>query len=145
MSTRKYFFLAILLVFSLRGFASRIFIPMDASQANHLKSYGLAYWALGKQVEVDWLLNYKGGSFMMETQPFLEAECRVRGITFDVISEAQAGGIVNEILAPDANQDVMKLEKQPKIAVYSPKSQTALGRCRNASTYLCGDSIRCRI
>ena len=103
--------------------ASRIFIPMDQSQANHLKSYGIAYWALGKSVEVDWLLNYRGGSFMMESQPFLEAECRVRGITFDVISEASAASIVSQIMAPDANQDVMKLEKVPKIAVYSPKSK----------------------
>jgi hypothetical protein len=112
-----------ILLLTYQAHASRILIPMDEAQANHLKSYGIAYWALTKNVEVDWLLNYRGGSFMCNAEPFVEAECRIRGITFEVISEATAGAITSEILSPDVNQDIMKLEKPPKIAVYSPKSK----------------------
>ena len=103
--------------------AEQILIPMDESQANHLKSYGLAYWALSKQVEVEWLLNYRGGSFMVPALTFIESECRIRGISVEMISESKAAAIREQILLPDANQDVMKLEKPPKIAVYSPKSK----------------------
>ena len=103
--------------------AEQLLIPMDESQANHLKSYGLAYWVLGKGVEVEWLLNYRGGSFMVSAQPFIEAECRVRGITVEHLSEGKADAVRAEILQPDANMDVMKLQKPPKIAVYSPKSK----------------------
>jgi len=103
--------------------AEQLLIPMDESQANHLKSYGLAYWVLGKGVEVEWLLNYRGGSFMVSAQPFIEAECRVRGITVEHLSEGRADAVRAEILHPDANMDVMKLQKPPKIAVYSPKSK----------------------
>jgi hypothetical protein len=103
--------------------AQQLLIPMDEAQANHLKSYGLAYWALGKQVGVDWLLNYRGGSFMVPALPFIEAECRVRGITIERLSENAAANIKAQILLPDVNQDIMKLEKPPKIAVYSPKSK----------------------
>ena len=103
--------------------AQQLLIPMDEGQANHLKSYGLAYWVLSKGVEVEWLLNYRGGSFMISAQPFVEAEARVRGISVERLSEGQAADIKAQILLPDVNQDVMKLEKPPKIAVYSPKSK----------------------
>ncbi len=103
--------------------AQHLLIPMDEGQANHLKSYGLAYWVLSKGVEVEWLLNYRGGSFLVSAQPFVESEARVRGITVEKLSEGQAADIKAQILLPDVNQDVMKLEKPPKIAVYSPKSK----------------------
>ncbi len=103
--------------------ASSILIPMDESQSNHLKAYGIAYWVLTKNVEVDWLLNYRGGSFMCQYQTAFESELRVRGVSYQVISDAQAAQITNEISAPDVNMDVMKLEKPPKVAVYSPKSK----------------------
>jgi hypothetical protein len=115
--------LLVLLAPTLPAFANHIFIPMDNTQKEHLKAYGLCYWALSKQVEVDWLLNYKGGSFALEAQPSVESELAVRGITFQTISEAQYTSILSEIADPNANMDVMKLEKVPKIAVYTPKGK----------------------
>ncbi|OFY67570.1 MAG: asparagine synthetase B [Bacteroidetes bacterium RIFCSPLOWO2_02_FULL_36_8] len=104
-------------------FASRILIPLDESQKNHLKSYGIAYWILAKGEHVDWLLNYRGGSFMMEYHQSLENELIVRGVSYLVISEAQVTSILNEIADPEVNMDIMGLDKAPKIAVYSPKSK----------------------
>jgi hypothetical protein len=103
--------------------ANQIFIPMDETQKNHLKSYGLAFWVLKNyDTEIDWLLNYKGGSFMFPvTQNFIN-ECVIRGISYEVISDASAAGILSIVKNPDANMDAVKLQKAPKIAVYSPKS-----------------------
>lgn len=115
----------ILLFFSLAFFGARansIFIPMDDTQANHLKAYGIAYWVLKGDQEVDWLLNYRGGSFMMQYSPAIQNELIIRGVTFKVISDAETNDIINEIASPAVNYDVMKLEKYPKIAVYSPKT-----------------------
>ncbi len=103
--------------------ASKLFIPMDEGQKNHLKAYGLAYWVLKENdIEVDWLLNYKGGSFMMPYSQRFENESVVRGVTYEVISDAEAGQIANLLSQPDVNMDLVKLQKVPKIAVYSPKS-----------------------
>src|SRR5690606_39644688 len=99
-----------------------IFIPMDEKQSNHLKAYGITYWILRSETEVDWLLNYRGGSFMCKFHPAIQNELVVRGVSFEVISDAQANQIISEIASPAVNYDVMKLEKYPKIAVYSPKS-----------------------
>ncbi|MBX7125938.1 MAG: asparagine synthetase B, partial [Cyclobacteriaceae bacterium] len=103
--------------------ANYIFIPMDEKQANHLKAYGIAYWILRKEMEVDWLLNYQGGSFMTRYHPAIQNELVVRGVSYDVISDAQANAIIAEIASPAVNYDIMKLEKFPKIAVYSPKTK----------------------
>ncbi|MDO7875944.1 asparagine synthetase B [Hymenobacter sp. ASUV-10] len=103
--------------------ANHVFIPMDNTQKEHLKAYGLAFWLLQREVPVDWLLNYRGGSFAFETVTGAENELAVRGITFQVISEAQYTSILSEIADPNANMDVMKLEKVPKIAVYTPKGK----------------------
>ena len=103
--------------------AAYILIPMDDSQSNHLKAYGLAYWVLTNNVEVQWLLNYRGGSFMIKQIPAFENECRVRGVSFNVIADGQAASILDEIAQPEANMDVVKLEKAPKMAVYSPKDK----------------------
>lgn len=105
------------------GNASKILINMDESQKNHLKAYGIAYWVLTKDVQIDWLLNYKGGSFMSDYHKFIESECMIRGVSYNVISDAQAVSIENEIANPEANMDLVKLEKAPKIAVYSPKTK----------------------
>lgn len=105
-------------------YASKIFIPMDADvQHNHLKAYGVAYAALKLNVQVDWLLNYKGGSFCMDDVESIERLCKLRGVNYDVISDAQYGGILNEIANPDFNGDLIKLEKAPKIAVYTPPNK----------------------
>ncbi len=103
--------------------ASYLFIPMDEKQKDHLKAYGIAYWVLQNGTEVDWLLNYKGGSFMFKWGQKFENELIIRGVSYEVISDASSGQIVNEIASPATNQDVMKLEQVPKIAVYSPKSK----------------------
>ena len=96
---------------------------MDLSQSNHLKAYGITYWALTKEITVDWLLNYRGGSFMLPHDQVIQNECIIRNVSFDVISDAQANQLLNDIASPSSNMDVMKLEKYPKIAVYSPKSK----------------------
>lgn len=103
--------------------ANHVLIPMDQAQKEHLKAYGIAYWLLTKQVEVDWLLNYRGGSFACEVATGVENELAVRNVSYQVISEAQYTSILSEIADPNANMDVMKLEKVPKIAVYTPKGK----------------------
>jgi hypothetical protein len=103
--------------------ANSILIPMDEKQTNHLKAYGIAYWILKGEIEVDWLLNYRGGSFMCKYNPAIQNELVVRGVSFDIISEAQANQIITEMASPALNYDIMKLEKYPKIAVYSPKTK----------------------
>jgi hypothetical protein len=98
----------------------KILVPMDLRQANHLKAYGIAYWSLQKGVDVEWMLNYRGGSFLMDELPALENECRVRGVSFEVLSGADASRILTEVADENTNMDVVKLEKAPKIAVYVP-------------------------
>lgn len=105
------------------SYASYIFIPMDEKQSNHLKAYGIAYWILQNDIEVDWLLNYKGGSFMFKYYQKFENELIIRGVSYQVISDAQSNTIIEDIASPSSNTDIMKLEKFPKIAVYSPKSK----------------------
>ncbi|OWP62101.1 asparagine synthetase B [Hymenobacter amundsenii] len=103
--------------------ANHLLIPMDKTQKEHLKAYGVAYWLLGKQVEVDWLLNYRGGAFAFDVVPGAENELAIRGVSYQVISEAQYTSVLSEIADPNANMDLMKLEKVPKIAVYTPKGK----------------------
>ncbi len=102
--------------------AASILIPMDEKQSEHLKSYGIAFWVLQNGIEVDWLLNYRGGSFMMSFFSDIEKECLVRNVSYEVISDAQAIQILAEISSPSINMDAVKLEKAPRIAVYSPKN-----------------------
>ena len=117
-------FLGLFLVFiSLQSYASHILIPMDQSQANHLKAYGIVYWVLGSNTPVDWLLNYRGGSFMVKHGQLVENELIIRGVSYEVISDAESNKIISLIASPSSNQDLMKLEQKPKIAVYSPKSK----------------------
>ncbi|MGC6470107.1 MAG: asparagine synthetase B [Flavobacteriales bacterium] len=114
----------IILVFGhLHAHALYVLIPMDESQSNHLKAYGIAYWVLENNESVDWLLNYKGGSFMFKHQSAIEAECKIRGVSYQLIADIQSSQILKEISSPEVNQDVVKLEKVPRIAVYSPKSK----------------------
>ena len=100
--------------------AQKLLIPMDLKQANHLKAYGIAFWALTRGIEVDWLLNYRSGSFMIDGLDNVSAECRVRGVTYEQLSGTDASAIYAEIQAEDNNMDVIRLEKAPKIAVYVP-------------------------
>lgn len=96
---------------------------MDEQQSNHLKAYGIAYWVLKKGLEVDWLLNYRGGSFLMKYDQSIENELKIRGVSYDVIPDAKVNAILTEINNPEVNMDIVKLEKAPKIAVYSPKNK----------------------
>ena len=120
---KKIFIVIILLLGWNAMDASKILIPMDDSQANHLKAYGIAFWVLQNNIEVDWLLNYRGGSFMISNYPDVSEECNTRGVSFQVIADVQAQAIFNEIGNPDINMERVKLEVSPKIAVYSPKSK----------------------
>ncbi len=103
--------------------AAFLLIPMDEAQQNHLKAYGIAYWAIDHGQEVEWLLNYRGGSFMMPYHQLFEEECQLRGVSSQVIADAQAIAIKQSMAAADVNQDVVKLHKAPKIAVYSPPNK----------------------
>jgi len=100
-----------------------ILVPMDNSQQEHLKAYGLAYWVLAHGVDVDWLLNYRGGSFAFKYFPEFEKELNIRGISYKKISEGEYSQILQQISAETSNMDAIKLEKVPKIAVYSPKTK----------------------
>ncbi|MEX0288983.1 MAG: asparagine synthetase B [Flavobacteriaceae bacterium] len=111
-----------LFLFSFGAYASAILIPMDAeSQKDHLKAYGITYWVLTKQQKVQWLLNYRGGSFLLPDGDAIRKECQIRGVSFEVLSDSQAESILDGISSPAKNQDAVILEKAPKIAVYSPK------------------------
>ncbi|HEX4887970.1 MAG TPA: asparagine synthetase B [Luteibaculaceae bacterium] len=112
-----------LVLLSLSLQANKILLPMDENQSNHLKSYGIAYWALQGGVEIEWLLNYRGGSFLLPDLPDVQSECKIRGVTFVVIADVEAQRIYQEIADPGVNMEVVKLEKVPKIAVYSPKTK----------------------
>ena len=122
---KKSIFVCILYIIGIinSGVASVVLIPMDANQKNHLKAYGIAYAALSKEIDVEWMLNYRGGSFSMQESSDIIKLCKLRGVTYDVISDAAYNSIVLEISDPEVNMDVVKLQKAPKIAVYSPKSK----------------------
>ncbi len=109
--------------FSHTAFGSFILIPMDEAQKDHLKAYGLAFWALERDMEVKWLLNYRGGSFLIAHDQVLQSESIVRGITSEPLSTPQATALLNQIASPNANQDAVSMFKAPKIAVYSPPSK----------------------
>lgn len=114
--------LAVLLVAvgALSASAQRILIPMDLDQADHLKAYGITYWALGKGMQLDWLLNYRGGSFLAPYSDALAAECRIRGVSFEKIDEGSAQSIYALVQSEEKNMDAVRLEKAPRIAVYVP-------------------------
>jgi hypothetical protein len=109
------------ILFSTPSFGAKILIPMDETeQENHLKAYGIAYSVLVKQYKVNWLLNYKGGSFVFDQVQEFENECKIRGVSYEIIPEAKYTKILEEIADPDVNMDIIQLEKPPKIAVYTP-------------------------
>ena len=108
------------MLFAIPLFASRILVPMDDSQANHLKAYGVTFWVLGNGVEADWLLNYRGGSFMFKNVAAIENECIIRGVSYQIIADVQAAQILDEISDPEVNMEMVKLEVAPRVAVYSP-------------------------
>jgi hypothetical protein len=100
--------------------AAKLLVPMDGSQRDHLKAYGVAFWALQREVPLDWLLNYRGGSFLLDHYKTVEQELTIRGVTFQVIADGQANAILTEVSDPEVNMEVVRLEKAPRIAVYAP-------------------------
>ncbi|GAB3903344.1 asparagine synthetase B [Mucilaginibacter boryungensis] len=96
---------------------------MDDQQKDHLKSYGIAFWVLKNGDTVDWLLNYRGGSFMTKYDKKTENECKVRGVSYEVIADSEVSNILAQINDPSVNMDVVKLEKAPRVALYSPKNK----------------------
>jgi hypothetical protein len=127
MQTIKKIQLVLLLALILGTFApsraAQLLIPMDQSQTNHLKAYGVAYWVLKQDVEIGWLLNYRGGSYLMPYHQLIENECVIRNVSYEVITDVQASSIRRQIAEPDVNMDEIKLQKAPRIAVYSPKNK----------------------
>ncbi len=124
MHTRRLVIVFLFLICGYSAFASYILIPMDAeTQKNHLKAYGITYWTLSKELKVKWLLNYRGGAFLLPDTEAIQRECQIRGVSFEIISNAQTEGILEEINSPSQNMEAVVLEKAPKIAVYTPKGK----------------------
>lgn len=110
------------LLFTFSLHASYILIPMDEdSQKDHLKAYGIAFWTLENDDTVDWLLNYRGGSFLIKNRTKIEKECIIRGVSYEIITDSYQQKIQIELAHPESNTDIIKLEKAPKVAVYSPE------------------------
>ena len=120
---KRFIISSIIILSVFNACASYILIPMDKTQRNHLKAYGIAYWALTKEIDVSWLLNYRGGSFMCIYTSSVEDECLIRNVSFQIIADVQATAISSEIAQSDVNMNEIKLTKAPKIAVYSPKNK----------------------
>ena len=122
MMTRPFSLLFIFILYSFSLKASYILIPMDEdTQKDHLKAYGIAFWTLENNLTVDWLLNYRGGSFLIENETEIEKECIVRGVSYEIITNAYKQQLQIELANPESNTDIIKLEKAPKVAVYSPE------------------------
>jgi hypothetical protein len=123
MSFKKIVVLFLFLI-SFSGKASYILLPMDeTSQQNHLKAYGITYWCLDKSYKAHWLLNYRGGSFLLPDDDEIRKECQIRGVSFEILSDAEQEAILNDISSPSQNMESVLLEKAPKIAVYTPKGK----------------------
>jgi hypothetical protein len=117
---KKILFISFLTI-SFAAKASFILLPMDEeTQKNHLKAYGITYWCLAKDYKASWLLNYRGGSFLLPDAAEIRKECQIRGVSFEVLTDGETGSILEEISAPSQNMDAVALEKAPKIAVYTP-------------------------
>ena len=117
-------FYILFLLFSFSVKASFILLPMDeTTQKNHLKAYGITYWCLNKQYKASWLLNYRGGSFLLPDAEEIRKECQIRGVSFELLSDAEANQILDEISSPSQNMETVVLEKAPKVAVYTPKGK----------------------
>ena len=96
---------------------------MDDKQTNHLKAYGIAFLSIENEINVKWLLNYKGGSFLIKSNNFIENECKTRNVSYSLIADFQSNKILSDISRNDINQEIISLEKAPKIAIYSPKNK----------------------
>lgn len=120
----KSLFILYFVLMSLTAKAGFILLPMDeTSQQNHLKAYGITYWCLDKNYKASWLLNYRGGSFLLPDAPEIRKECQIRGVSFEILSDSEETDLLNQIASPSQNMESVLLEKAPKIAVYTPKGK----------------------
>lgn len=121
---KQFLYILTFFLFSNSLWASFIYVPMsNENQKNHLKAYGIVYYALQNGLKAKWLLNYDGGAFLIENNEAVEKECKIRGVSYQIISDAKSALILEEISSPSKNQEAVTLEKAPKIAVYSPKDK----------------------
>ena len=117
---RQIIIILALIFVGLQAKAAYMILPMDEEQSNHLKAYGITYWVIENGAESWWLLNYRGGSFAFRHNRIFEAECKIRGVSFEIIPDAAYNKILSDISNPEVNMDAVKLERAPKIAVYTP-------------------------
>lgn len=110
----------VLILFGSQARASQILVPMDENQTDHLKAYGVSYWILEHDLVIEWLLNYRGGSFLIPHVQAVEEELIIRGVRYEILADGQANAIRNLIASPEQNMEIVQLEKAPKIAVYTP-------------------------
>ena len=103
------------------------FYSMDDVQKNHLKAYGITYWTLVREVEVKWLLNYRGGSFIMEYHSEIENECKIREISYQVIADVQAMTIFSELESNESNTSAIKISESSQNCGLFAQKQTSLG------------------
>ncbi|WGH76023.1 asparagine synthetase B [Tenacibaculum tangerinum] len=121
---KQFIYILTFFLFSNTLWASFVYVPMsNENQKNHLKAYGIVYYALQNGLKAKWLLNYDGGAFLIENNQAVENECKIRGVSYQIISDAKSALILEEISSPSKNQEAVTLEKAPKIAVYSPKDK----------------------
>ena len=99
----------------------KIMIPMDQAQNDHLKAYGIAYYSLTNSINVEWLLNYRGGAFLFDENQLIISECKIRGVSFEKINASDLVGLYSTI--DQNNMDIVLLEKNPKIAIYTPPNK----------------------
>ncbi len=120
---KKKLLIILIMCFSYCGYSSYLLIPMDVeTQKNHLKAYGISFWLLQNKQKVKWLLNYRGGSFLVVDNDITRKECKIRGVSFEILSNSKIKDIINNINSPSENKEVVILEKAPKIAVYAPST-----------------------
>jgi hypothetical protein len=119
----KNILLAFFLLLIVPARATQILVPMDEAQNNHLKAYGIAFWTLENEVVIEWLLNYRGGSFLFPHLKSIEEELIIRGVRYDILTDGQVNNIRSQIANPEVNMEIVQLEKAPKIAVYTPPNK----------------------
>jgi hypothetical protein len=116
----KFILVIFILINSFKANSTQLLVPMDENQSDHLKAYGIAFWSLENGVTIEWLLNYRGGSFLMPHLDALEEELIIRNVKYEILAEGQVNQIKNQIANPEVNMEIVQLEKAPKVAVYTP-------------------------
>ena len=122
-SVKRYLLTLLLSLTIYLSHASYILIPMDQNQTSHFKAYGIAFLAIQNEISINWLLNYKGGSFLIKNNELIENECNIRGVSYNIIADLQSNKILKDISSNEVNQEIIRLEKTPRVAIYSPKNK----------------------